>query len=287
MFPILFRFPEGLPLLGGAPVTTFGIMVFVALVVGGLIMRSELGRMGYDRELTWDLVFGGAVGGILGAKLYYVFLHVGDPGATFFSLLFSRGGLVWYGALFGGVPSVMYQARKAGLPYLRVADGLAALFPITHAIGRVGCFLVGDDYGVPTALPVGIAFPQGAPPTTVSVFREQYNLEVDPEIVAQFGEVVPVHPTQLYEVVLLSLLFLFIWKIRDHRHKAGWLFGVWMIFASIERFVIEFLRAKDDRIFGVISTAQLVSLILIGVGIAVALHLRGPDGRRQPARDAG
>lgn len=287
MYPIIFRFPEALPFLGGAPVTSFGVMVFLALVVGGLVTRSELGRKGFDPEAAWDLVFGGALGGILGAKLYYVFLHVGDPGATFFSLLFSRGGLVWYGALFGGIPGVLYQAWRAKIPALHVTDVLAVVFPISHAIGRVGCFLVGDDYGVPTALPIGIAFPQGAPPTTVSVFREQYGIEVDPEIVARFGEVVPVHPTQLYEVVLLSLLFFFMWRIRNHSHSTGWLFGIWMILAGAERFMIEFLRAKDDRVFGMVSTAQLVSLILIMIGVFLALRLRGKSGDGNLAHASG
>jgi phosphatidylglycerol:prolipoprotein diacylglycerol transferase len=113
---------------------------------------------------------------------------------------------------------------------------------------------------------VGIAFPQGAPPTRVDIIEREFGIQVDPELVARFGEIVPVHPTQLYEVGLSFLIFVLLWSIRTHRHTPGWLFMLWLALAGVERFFVEFFRAKDDRFFGVLTLAQAISLLLIAAG---------------------
>jgi len=79
--------------------------------------------------------------------------------------------------------------------------------------------------------------------------------------------VVPVHPTQLYEVGMSTLIFFVLWRIRGHSHSAGWLFMLWLAMAGLERFLVEFLRAKDDRFFGVLTLAQVISLAIVAVGI--------------------
>jgi phosphatidylglycerol:prolipoprotein diacylglycerol transferase len=82
--------------------------------------------------------------------------------------------------------------------------------------------------------------------------------------------VIGVYPTQLLEVFLGFLIFLAVWKLREHKHAEGWLFGVWAVYAGVERFLVEFLRAKDDRIAGValgLSTAQLISIGILVFGL--------------------
>jgi phosphatidylglycerol:prolipoprotein diacylglycerol transferase len=81
------------------------------------------------------------------------------------------------------------------------------------------------------------------------------------------GTVLSVYPTQLIEVVLGFVMFLILWRLRDHDHAEGWLFGVYMVLAGIERFAIEFLRAKDDRFFGIFTTAQLIALAFVVGGV--------------------
>jgi phosphatidylglycerol:prolipoprotein diacylglycerol transferase len=101
--------------------------------------------------------------------------------------------------------------------------------------------------------------------------EEIYGIQVDPALIEQYGNVIPVHPTQLYEVILLTTIFFILWRIREHRHATGWLFACWMVLAGTERFLIEFIRAKSDRYLGIITTSQIVSVILIVLG-AYLMH---------------
>ena len=101
---------------------------------------------------------------------------------------------------------------------------------------------------------------------------------VDPALIEQYGQIVPVHPTQLYEVAMSTLIFIVLWRLRRHAHAAGWLFMLWLALAGVERFLVEFLRAKDDRFFGVLTLAQVISLVIVALGILGVSKLarRGP-----------
>lgn len=278
MYPYLFRLPEWLPLLGGEPITSFGVMMLLAFLTAALILRSEMKRVGLDPEHVWDLLFMAVVGGFVGARLYYAVLHLDwtleDPAG----MLLSRGGMVWYGGFLGAAALVVWQIRRSELPLARMADLTAPALALAYGVGRIGCFLVGDDYGRPTDSWVGIAFPQGTPPTRVDVLEQTYGIQVEPELVRQFGSVVPVHPTQLYEVALSVLIFVFLWRIRKHGHAAGWLFMIWLALAGAERFLVEFVRIKDDRFFGPLSLAQVISLALVLVGVVWARRLHDAEG---------
>ena len=174
--------------MGGEPITTFGVMMFFSFLVGGYFIRMEMARQNMDPEKAWDLVFMGVIGGVVGAKLYYVFLNFYQFQAQGISYLFSRGGMVWYGGFIGGTALVVWEIRKSKLPLGRMADIIAPAMAIAYAVGRLGCFLVGDDWGRPTDSWVGIAFPQGTPATTVANI-ESFGVSVDPALIAKFGNV--------------------------------------------------------------------------------------------------
>jgi len=276
VYPYLFELPEWVPFLGGEPITSFGMMMFLAFLAAGFVHRSEMRRAGADAEVTWDLLFMAILGGILGAKVYYVFLNfpqlMEDPAG----LIFARGGLVWYGGFLGGLALVAWKIRRLKLHVPSQADMIAPGLALGYGVGRIGCFLVGDDWGRPTGSWVGIRFPHGAPPTRIDIIEREFGIQVDPELIAQYGEIVPVHPTQLYEIGLSFLIFLFLWSIRKHSHGKGWLFMVWLSLAGVERFFVEFFRAKDDRFFSFLTLAQVISLILVLVGLAGVSKLRVP-----------
>lgn len=286
MFPILFRIPEWVPLLGGEPITSFGFMMFLAFLAGGAMLQREMRRMELPEERAWDLLFMAVVGGIVGAKLYYILLNwrlaAADP-----AFLLSRGGLVWYGGFLLATALVVWQIRRYELPLGRMADAVAVVLPVGYAIGRFGCFLVGDDYGRPTASVVGMRFPEGAPPTTVEALRRYFGVEVDPALIEQFGEVIPVHPTQLYEVAMSLAIFWIVWRLREHLHTAGWLFMLWLALAGVERFVVEIFRAKDDRFLGPLTVAQVISVGLVVVGIVGMQRLRGSSDLAGSAPSGG
>jgi phosphatidylglycerol:prolipoprotein diacylglycerol transferase len=126
-------------------------------------------------------------------------------------------------------------------------------------LGRTGCFLVGDDYGKPTDLAWGIAFPEGSPPTQV-----------------------PVHPTQLYEIGMTLPIFLLLWFQRDRGYPDGFLFFEFMVLAGIERFVVEFWRLNAKIALG-LTAAQWIAIGFFVVGLAGIAWVR-----RHPSRsDAG
>ena len=273
MYPIIFTLPDWFPLLGGEPITSFGVFMLFAFLTGGYVIRAGMRDVGEDPDKAWDLVFMGVVGGILGAKLYYVLLNyerlISDPR----TLLISRGGLVWYGGFLLATVFVIWEIRRQKMPLPKMADIIAPALALAYAVGRIGCFLVGDDWGRPTDSWLGIAFPRGTPPTRVDVI-EGLGIAVDPELVEKYGQIVPVHPTQLYEIGLSTLIFFLLWKMRGDGRGAGWIFMLWLALAGAERFLVEFLRAKDDRFFGVLTLAQLISLAIVAAGIIGMTRVR-------------
>lgn len=274
MYPNLFHLPDWIPGLGGAPITSFGVMMLAAFLVGGYVLKNGMVRQGQTADQAWDLLFMAVIGGIVGARLYYVLLNYDRLAIDPMGMIFSRGGMVWYGGFLLAAVLVFRRIYKLGLPVGKTVDAAAPGLAIAYAVGRVGCFLVGDDYGRPTDSWVGIAFPDGKPPSTVTNLTAQFGVEIDPALVEKYGEVLPVHPTQLYEVGISTLIFVVLWSLRDHGHRPGWLLTLWLVLASAERFFVEVFRAKDDRFFGVLTLAQVISIILAGVGVVWMMKLR-------------
>lgn len=280
MYPVIFELPEWLPFLGGEAVTSFGVFMLLAFLTGGYILRAEMRRLGEDPEKAWDLVFMAVIGGIIGAKAYYVLLNWDRTMADPVGMILARGGLVWYGGFILATVLVIWEIRRQKLPLPKMADAVAPALALSYAVGRVGCFMVGDDWGRPTDSWVGIAFPRGAPPTRVDIIEQEFGIAVDPALIERYGQIVPVHPTQLYEVGMSTLIFFVLWKLRRQPRVAGWLFMLWLVLAGIERFVVEFFRAKDDRFLGPLTIAQVISVAIIVVGAVGMARLSGGAGRQ-------
>ena len=249
-YPLIIR-------LGPLEITGYGIMMMVGFLVGGWLIARELRRLGLNENFAQDVVVAAVVGGVVGAKLWYVAL-TGDG-------LFDRGGLVWYGGFLGGAAAVLLTSRWRRVPLAWTASLAAPALAAAYALGRIGCFLVNDDYGRPTDLPWGVRFPQGFPPSTAGRMQDLFGIPV-PEGVDP-GTVLAVHPTQLYETGLMLLAFALLWRLRKGREGTGWLFGLYLVLAGVERFGIEFLRAKDDRFLAGFTLAQATSMLLVLVGL--------------------
>jgi len=242
-------FPE-IGTVGPLTFHSFGLMVALALIAAGYFLSLDLRDRGMSANLAFELMLAGGIGGIVGARVYYVIERGGGDG------LFSGAGLVWYGGLIGGFLAVVGLALVRRLPVGTVANLSAPALAIGYCIGRIGCQLAGDgDYGSASDLPWAMSYPDGTVPTTESV-----------------------HPTPLYEALSQLVIFWLLWRLRA-RLAGGWaLFGAYFVASGVMRFLVEFLRRNPEEAAG-LTTAQLISLALVVIGAALVWTGRGRTPR--------
>lgn len=251
--------------IGSFAVSPFGVLMALAFFAAYRVLAKGLARLGIGSEDDASaILFAAGIGGILGAKLYYAALH-GD-----WRLLLDRAGLVWYGGLIGGTLAVVWTLHRRRLPVWSVADAVFPALSLGYAVGRVGCFLVGDDYGVPSDVPWAVAFPVGLPPTTAGYLRSELGIDVPASI--PDATLLRVHPTQLYETAAALVIFLIGRSLlaRFGVQRPGFVAGIVVALLALERFGVEFLRAKDDRFLAGFTLAQAISLGLVVVGLGIA-----------------
>jgi phosphatidylglycerol---prolipoprotein diacylglyceryl transferase len=245
--------------LGPLQLTGFGIAILMCFVVGQAVAQHELRRRGHDAEPVNDMVFAAVIAGLLGAKLYYVVV------LRNWNAIFDRGGFVFWGGYLLGSVAVLAVVLKKRFGIRRMMDVGGPASAAAYAVGRTGCWAVGDDYGRPWRGFLAVAFPQGAPPSTAGVMAREFGIPLPPGTGPT--TVLSVYPTQLFEVAMGLVMFGIVWRLRDHKHAEGWLFGVYALLAGIERFVIEFYRAKDDRLFYGLTYAQLIAIAFALFGV--------------------
>jgi phosphatidylglycerol:prolipoprotein diacylglycerol transferase len=261
--------------LGPLQLTGFGIAVLFAFGISNYVLQRELARRGYmdEANAASDVTTAALIGTLIGAKLYYVLLQ-GD-----ISALWSRGGFVFWGGFIGSVLLCFLTIRHKKLSFARYSDVAGIAIAAGYAVGRTGCWAVGDDYGQPWNGPLAVIFPDGAPPSTAA---NMVKLGATLPPGTPPNALIAVHPTQLYEVAMGFAMFLILWRFRDHRHREGWLFGFYCVLAGIERFIVEFFRAKDDRFVGPFTTAQILALGIAAVGAAWMYARRGKSAATPP-----
>lgn len=266
MYPVLFR-------IGHVHIATYGLVVALAFMAATALAAKGFRDRNMDGDEAWNLLWYAMIGGFVGAKLYYVALH--GPEA-----LLSRAGMVWYGGLVGGALAVAWGIRRRGLPFRPTLDVFAPSLALGHAVGHVACFFSGDSYGVPSDLPWAVAFPHGAPPSTAGNLRAAFGVNVPAAI--PDDAVLRVHPTMLYSAIVLLLVTAFLWWYRSRSDVPGRLFSLYLILAGVERFFVEFLRAKDDRLLLGMTTAQAVAATLFATGCVLLWRWRRSGGTTTP-----
>ena len=250
--------------IGGFRLPTFGPMVVLGFLSAHLAIKNELGRRGIDPELSTNLITAAVLGGLAGAKLYFVLFEMPD-GSTWGETVratFSGSGLTWHGGFLVATAAVIWTIRRHAAPLPATADAIGMGLALGYGIGRIGCQLAGDgDYGVPTDLPWGMAYPEGVVATT--------------EIV---------HPAPVYETLLGVATFGVLWRVRRSLEvRPGLLFCLYLVLAGAARFGVETIRLNPEVLWG-LTGAQLFSLVLAAVGIGVGARLLSRPPAANPAK---
>jgi phosphatidylglycerol:prolipoprotein diacylglycerol transferase len=237
--------------LGPLDLQTFGICFALGFLVAGAMIGRRLHELGKPPDWTYELVFAALIGGLVGSRIDYLAQNWDEVSNDLFGNLFSGSGLVWFGGAVGGAIGVLLWARWRGWLGLQLLDTCSVPLAIGYAVGRIGCQLSGDgDYGEPSDLPWAMAYPEGTVPTTEEV-----------------------HPTPVYETLAMGLVAVVLWRLRD-RFAPGVLFGLYLVLAGAERFLVEFIR-RNDAVAAGLTLAQLVSIAMVAGGAALLLARRG------------
>ncbi len=243
--------------LGPITLGTYGLCVAAALIVGFFVLRADLQRRNIHADAEGIIGITG-LAGLAGARLYHLLESPSDFFSDPWHLLFSTMGFAWFGAVIGGFIALVLLARSNKMKMLRMLDVASPAAALGYGVGRIGCLISGDgDYGIPTSLPWGMSFPNGLVPTTERV-----------------------HPTPIYEFLAALVIAHFLWHIGKRavgaERPAGEVFGYFLIFTGISRFLVEFIRINPRSFLGM-TNAQVASVLSIAGGILLLVIISRPS----------
>jgi phosphatidylglycerol---prolipoprotein diacylglyceryl transferase len=237
--------------LGPLDLQTFGICFAFAFLASGAIFGRRLRELGKPADWTYEAVFAALIGGVVGSRVDFLIQNWDEVSGDVLGNIFSGSGLVFFGGLIGGAIGVLLWAWWRGWLGWELLDTAAVPIAIGYTVGRIGCQVSGNgDYGVESDLPWAMAYPEGTVPTDETV-----------------------HPTPVYDTLTMGLATLVLWHLRD-RFAPGVLFGLYLIIAGAQRFLIELIR-RNDSVVGGLTLAQLFSLALLALGSALLVSRRG------------
>lgn len=250
MYPTLFT-------VGDIYVSSFSVMVLIAFLVAYFVAEVELKRKGLNSNLADLLLIACVIGGLGGAKILFLYQNVGFSDFISDPVRYLASGFTFLGGFLGSLLLIWFVTQMKRVRYLTVTDAAAPALILAYAIGRIGCLLVGDDYGAPTSLPWAISFPNGSPPTFLAV-----------------------HPTQIYDTISMLIFFIILWTIRKKDFPIGWITAVTLMVLGVQRFLVEFLRDTTPSFIPGLSQAQVISIILVLVG-ALMLYKVGQNKTKE------
>ena len=269
MYPNLFRITVPEFLQGVLPhhITfhSYGFCIAMGILASYLFLLKRLKKqIGADSDSVSNFVMLLTLAGIVGGKLVY-FLENPSKYFTHPSYMISNfgSGFVFYGSFLFALPVMYFYFKKNKWPKRVMIDNMAIVAIIVHGFGRVGCFLAGCCHGIRTESWVGVTFTS--------------------PVCAALPLGTPLHPTQLYEIGLLLIIFSIIYLFRNKKQYDGQLFIIYAFLYAFGRFFIEFFRGDLDRGYlfnGAISHSQFIAVIILIVIVFAHLYLKRKYSKR-------
>jgi phosphatidylglycerol---prolipoprotein diacylglyceryl transferase len=244
----------------GISIKTFGVTFALGFLACGLVVARRLRELEKPVDWSYEIVFAALLGGLIGARGYFVIQNYSQVKHDLIGSIFSGSGLVWYGGAIGGAIAVIAWMRWRDMLNLVTFDMCVTVLALGYGIGRIGCQVSGDgDYGIASKLPWAMGYPHGTVPTPRGV---------------------TVQPTPIYETVAMCLLAYFLWKLRD-RVRPGVVLGLYLVLSGLERLLVEFIRRNKEVLAG-LTSPQLESIALMAIGAVLLAVLARRGGLASP-----
>jgi phosphatidylglycerol:prolipoprotein diacylglycerol transferase len=262
-FPYLTDVLHAIGLDVPLPIPTFGLLVGIAFFTGKWLAGVEGRRLmpKLDPDFMDTACIIGFLAGLVGARIFHLLEYPRDFIAHPLGMLFSRAGFTIFGGLIVGALAAAWYARRKGAPIPLLLDAAAPGLMLAYAIGRIGCQISGDgDWGIAVTSPAPAWLPDW-------LWAQTYDGNIAGAVIPPPG----VYPTPIYETLMSLVAFGILWKVRKQIHAPGWLFGVYLLLAGIERFLIELIRVNSTySLLGMeVTQAQLISTGCVIAGLLV------------------
>ena len=241
--------------IGSVTIHGYGLMIGIGILCCVFMGMKRAKKRGMSEDAVLDIAIFSVIGGFIGAKLLFVIVEFKDFLKNPLQLLGSEGFVV-YGGIITGVLVAMLYCKKKKLVFLEYFDLLVPSVALAQGFGRIGCFLAGCCYGRETDSFLGVVFPEGS--------------------IAPAG--IKLLPTQLFSSAGNFLIVIILLLYGRKKRKAGSVGLLYVLLYSVGRFFIEFLRFDDRGFVGVLSTSQIISLILLAVLAVVFIIRRKQNG---------
>jgi phosphatidylglycerol:prolipoprotein diacylglycerol transferase len=254
--------------IGPLTIRWYGVFVALGFLAGYLLIQRRTSRYGISHETAADLAFAALIGGVLGARLFYVieFWDEEFSGHWLDVLKIHRGGLVFYGGFIGAIALIAAWGWRRKWPLMKLGDLAAPALALGHAFGRVGCFLNGCCFGFPWRGALSVTYPgvtaDGYINGPLHVHRAKGIVPLD-SLVCE-----PVFPIQLIASFANLALCAVLLLLERRRLFEGRRFPLYIMLYAMTRFAIEFGRGDYIDLTAGLTPAQVVCLLLLPLGAA-------------------
>lgn len=242
--------------ISGFSIYSYGVMLSLALLLATLLLCRQALREGISYDHALEVVIALIVGGVVGARVLYIFLEWERYSGEWMSVFYLRGGgLSIFGGFLGGAFALLLWCLWRKIPFLKAADLVSPYLIFGYAFGRIGCFLNGCCFGKVSHNLFAVSLP-----AVDGLTR---------------------HPVQLYAAIGSLLIFLALINLRRIKAYNGFLLIKLSFLYGLMRFSTEFFR-EGETWLGPLTMAQVFSLVIMLLSAMLSILLyRNFIARRQ------